>query len=129
MKSILRYVYGRTRGWWVRVQWRGKTHRKLFSDSVYGSQTEALKAAIQWRDDKEVSLGKPRTELWVQGRPAGEHPGVYRGKRADGGEVWFARWPGGGTSYSIRRHGERWAFQLALEVRETHLAELYRRTR
>lgn len=51
LKSISRMDVGSTHGWFVRIYYRGKTHRKLFSDSVFGSQEAALRAAIAYRDD------------------------------------------------------------------------------
>ena len=51
LKSISRLDARSTHGWFVRIYHRGKTHRKLFSDSVYGSQEAALQEAISYRDD------------------------------------------------------------------------------
>jgi len=51
LKSISRIDTGSTHGWFVRIYHRGKTHRKLFSDSIFGSQEAALQAAIAYRDD------------------------------------------------------------------------------
>jgi len=51
LKSISRLDARSTHGWFVRIYFRGKTHRKLFSDSIFGSKEAALKAAIAYRDD------------------------------------------------------------------------------
>jgi hypothetical protein len=46
-----------TRGWQVRFYYQedGKTkyHSKLFSDGVFGSKKEALRAALKYRDDNQ----------------------------------------------------------------------------
>jgi hypothetical protein len=50
MKYIVRYEYGRTRAWWVRIERPGFVKRKLFSDSVYGGKRKALQTAQKYRD-------------------------------------------------------------------------------
>jgi|WetSurMetagenome_2_1015567.scaffolds.fasta_scaffold41877_3 hypothetical protein len=123
MKSIVRFDYGRTRGWSARVQWMKRTYSKLFSDGVWGGKRPALQAAITWRNQQERVLGKPRTETTVQGREEGT-PGVYKGAIRER-PVWVASWPGGKTSFSIARHGDQGARKLALEARERRMAEFY----
>lgn len=51
LKSISRMDARSTHGWFVRIYHRGKTHRKLFSDSIFGNQAAALQAAIAYRDE------------------------------------------------------------------------------
>jgi hypothetical protein len=60
-KSITRIDSERKRmfGYFARVAWRKQMVRKWFSDSQYD---DALAAAIEWRDETEIRLGKPRTE-------------------------------------------------------------------
>jgi len=50
LKSISRMDIRSTHGWFVRIYYRGKTHRKLFSDSIFGSQEASFQAAIAYRD-------------------------------------------------------------------------------
>lgn len=68
VKGISRYDSDEKRmhGWQARVQWDGDFAYKRFSDGVYGGSDEALEAAIEWRDEKEQELGKPRTEKWIR---------------------------------------------------------------
>jgi hypothetical protein len=68
VKGISRYDSDEKRmhGWQARVQWDGDFAYKRFSDGVYGGSDEALEAAIEWRDEKEEELGKPRTEKWIR---------------------------------------------------------------
>lgn len=51
LKGISRMDFDNTHGWFVRIYHRGSTHRKLFSDSIHGSQDSALNAAIAYRDE------------------------------------------------------------------------------
>jgi hypothetical protein len=68
VKGISRYDSDEKRmhGWQARVQWDGDFVYKRFSDGVYGGSGEALIAAIEWRNEKEAELGKPRTEKWIR---------------------------------------------------------------
>ncbi|MBK6798697.1 MAG: AP2 domain-containing protein [Acidobacteria bacterium] len=65
LKSISRIDTDDTHGWYVRVRFHGKEHRKFFSDSKYGNKLSALVAAKKYRDEIEVELGKPRTDRMV----------------------------------------------------------------
>lgn len=51
MKYIIRFDYGNTRGWWVRIRRKAHSCSKLFSDGVYGGTEAAKEAAIAWRDE------------------------------------------------------------------------------
>jgi hypothetical protein len=42
-----------THGWYVRVTFQGKTHAKLFSDSVHGGEEKALQRAIRYRNNSK----------------------------------------------------------------------------
>lgn len=50
MKNIRRVEVGKTRGWQVHVQREGEEYTKLFSDSVWGSDEQALEAARRHRN-------------------------------------------------------------------------------
>lgn len=50
MKHIIRFDYGRSHAWWVRVERPGFVKRKLFSDSTFGGKKRALLAAQKYRD-------------------------------------------------------------------------------
>ncbi len=57
----------RTFGYFVRVTWNKQRRSKFFADSVDGDRLAALGAAIDWRNEAERELGKPRTERQVIG--------------------------------------------------------------
>ena len=107
--------------WWV--TWNKQRRSKFFSDSVYGDRLAALGAALEWRNQAEQELGKPRTERQVIGvsRTSTGIVGVRRTVK-DGREVYEATWRDGNrirrTSYSIAKHGERRALSLARRARE-----------
>jgi hypothetical protein len=112
----------RTFGYFVRVTWNKQRRSKFFSDSVHGDRLAALAAALEWRNQAERELGKPRTERQVIGvsRTSTGIVGVRRAVK-DGREVYEATWREGNrirrTSYSIAKHGERRAFALARRAR------------
>ncbi len=113
----------RTFGYFVRVTWNKQRRSKFFSDSVYGDRLAALSVALEWRNEAERELGKPRTERQVIGvsRTSTGIVGVRRTVK-DGREVYEATWRDGNrirrTSYSIAKHGERRALALARRARE-----------
>lgn len=117
----------RTFGYNVRVAWKGQKYGKFFSDQKHGDRLGALAAAIEWRDNKEKEIGKPRTEHQVVGwssRNKSGAIGVRRCKRA-GVDSFEVTWMIYGdrprktaTSYSIAKHGEKKAFKLALRARQ-----------
>ena len=115
----------RTFGYFVRVTWNKQRRSKFFSDSVYGDRLAALGAALDWRNEAERELGKPRTERQVIGvsRTTTGIVGVRRTVK-DGREVYEATWREGNrirrTSYSIAKHGERRALSLARRAREKY---------
>jgi hypothetical protein len=114
-----------THGFFVRVTWKGETFRKFFSDSVYGDRLGALDAARNWRDTKEIEVGKPRTERMVVGTPH-SNTGIVGIRKIVSGpwghEAYEANWVNedgtiGRTSYSITKNGKRKALKLAIEAR------------
>ncbi|MEI7768458.1 MAG: AP2/ERF family transcription factor [Chloroflexales bacterium] len=115
----------RTFGYFVRVTWNKQRRSKFFSDSVHGDRLAALGAALEWRNEAERELGKPRTERQVIGvsRTSTGIVGVRRALK-DGREVYEATWRDGSrirrTSYSIAKHGERRALSLARRAREKY---------
>lgn len=115
----------RTFGYFVRVTWNKQRRSKFFSDSVYGDRLAALGAALEWRNEAERELGKPRTERQVIGvsRTSTGIVGVRRTVK-DGREVYEATWREGNrirrTSYSIAKHGEKRALALARRAREKY---------
>jgi hypothetical protein len=128
-------------GWFVRVAFRGEIVQKFFSDTNYHSPRAALLDAIEWRNDTEKVLGKPRTDRVVVGmsqrnqtgvigirrnKKASQRPGM--GKRMS--RVYEVTWcPEPGvvrrTSVSIEKYGEKEAFRRALAIREMAEREMY----
>jgi hypothetical protein len=51
----------RTHGWYVRVSWNQTIYRRFFSDLACGGMTRALIRAVEFRDDIEWQIAKPRT--------------------------------------------------------------------
>lgn len=124
-KNITRVDHdtSRTHGYSVRIQWKGARRAKFFSDGAYGDRLGALSAAIDWRDKTEQELGKPRTERQVLGitySPSGTR-GIRR-LREGHTEYYQATWATSAgkqrrTRYSIAKHGEKKALQLAVRAR------------
>lgn len=117
----------RTHGWYVRVRFMGKTHSKFFSDGKYGGRYSSLLAALAWRDQTEISLGKVRTDrhiVTVSNTQSGV-VGVRLNEKLNRYEVSWVNPEGrqGKTSVSIRKHGKEKAFELACQIRQQKEAE------
>src|SRR5687767_10901692 len=65
-KSISRIETIKHCAWYVRIYFEGAYVRKTFSDGVYGGKENAFREALQWRDEMEQRMGKPRTERSVR---------------------------------------------------------------
>jgi len=122
LRHIVRFDYGRSHGWFVRVYRAGKCHSRLFSDGRHGGKRAALLQAQRFRDELLKSLPAPLTT-----RPRELSAGrVYRDVRSymdsKGREqtytvwaAWIRRMDGRAapTSYSVKKWGERRAKQMA----------------
>lgn len=115
LKSIARVENNRTKGWLVRIWWKGERYSRLFSDGRCGGEELALAEAIAWRDELEEQLGKPNSERRIRGGR-----GVCRSSRS-GREEWIASWPGGSRAFPVKRHGEMEAKRLAIAERQKHV--------
>lgn len=123
-----------TYGWQVRMQRRGEKVSRFFSDRSCGGVAESLIAARRWRDEQ--------VKLWQQSeRPRVCEPSVRNASgvvgvsrvivRASNGTTyafWQASWcpaPGQRQSvkFSIRKHGDETAYQLAIEARKLGVDE------
>lgn len=140
-KSISRIdaTTSKTHGWYVRVYYKGVMNSKFFSDSRYGSSEQALEEAIQYRDELEKRIGKPRTDrpvVRVSPRNQTGVVGVRRRRKAPGKkgknhyDVYEVTWsPEPGkmkrTSVSIAKYGEEEAFKRACEIRKRKEREMY----
>jgi len=134
----------KTHGWYVRVWYKGKMHSKFFSDKLSDSAEEALQAAVEYRNEMEQNLGKPRTDrVVVTYSPRNQTGvvGVRRIKKRTGAvdsatkeprytEVYEVTWQHApnkvrNSTLSIEKHGEEAAFQLACDYRHNKEKELY----
>ena len=115
-----------THGWYVRVQYRGETHSRFFSDSAHGGEQKGLIKAIRERNRLERELGKPRTDRTVTVGVGHNNSGVQGIKRVPKGlgyayEITWSPAPGvvQRTSVSIQKHGEDEAFRRAVRIRQS----------
>ena len=117
-----------THGWQVRLQRRGVKYAKFFSDSMNGDTDRALIAARRWRDNliDEITREEQARICRSSKRNSSGVVGVSKIKvSASNGctyEFWQATWsPGPGirksVKFSVKRHGDELAFQLAVEAR------------
>src|SRR4028118_941431 len=79
-KSISRIETEMYNAWFVRIYFQGVYVRRTFNDNLYGGKESGLREAIQWRDDMERQMGKPRTERSVRKKTVvdGRDIGVHR---------------------------------------------------
>ena len=126
----------RTWAWLVQVQRNNQIVVKMFSDSVHGGKRKALQVAISYRAQLLADASFYEYQIWrrsiLRRNNTSGIPGVARydkianpntGRR----EVfWLASWVDEyGASrkrkFSVLRHGERKAKQLAIAERERQL--------
>ena len=139
-EGISRIDSGSTHGWFVRGYRNGKTYSRLFSDLKCGSCEAALEAARAFRDSLHEKLSEipaePRARRIVtrDARNTTGMLGVCRtAKKGPGGQVnecYSVSWrPSPGvqkcTSFSIRKYGEKKAFQLAVAHRKRMMKEIH----
>lgn len=120
-----------THGWQVRLQRRGRKYGKYFGDRQFGGPRAAYQAARRWRDERIEQLSGQAESGRVCRRSVRNSSGVVGVSKvavaAANGETyyfWQAAWsPAPGerrcVKFSIKRHGERTAFRLAVEARRT----------
>lgn len=128
-----------THGWEVRVHRRGECVEKFFSDSVLGGTEQSLAAARAYRDEVVATL-KPYSRLeiaeqmnhrntsGVVGVHYTKHNYKKRGKVYEC-EAWVATWSPEpnkerNKKFSIKKHGEVEAYNLAVQFRQKKLDEL-----
>lgn len=139
-KGISRIDSGSTHGWFVRGYRNGKTYSKLFSDKKCGGKKRALEMAREHRDELHGKLeqipAKPRGRriVYRDSRNTTGVLGVCRtAKKSPTGKInecYSVSWrPEPGvqkcTSFSIRKYGEKKAFELAVAHRRKMLREIY----
>lgn len=117
-----------THGWQVRMQRRGQRYGKFFADRQYGGMRRSYATARLWRDrlleefeeesSARVCLKSARNSSGV----VGVSKVVVCASNGASYHFWQATWcPSPGerrcVKFSVKRHGERQAFQLAVEAR------------
>jgi hypothetical protein len=126
--------------WYVRVLFKGTLISKHFADLKHGGKRKALKAAIEFRNQAEKELGKPRTDRRIVGCSPLNKSGVIgvrrtvkqsraaQENRPPGNffEVTWAPTPGQikRAAFSIDRYGEEEAFRRACKLRERKLRQI-----
>ncbi|WP_435893401.1 hypothetical protein [Oceaniferula spumae] len=115
-----------THGWQVRMQRRGIKYGKFFADRLHGHPDRALVAARRWRD---ALLEKLTDQARICERSQRNSSGVVGVSKitvcSSNGTTyhfWQATWsPAPGqrrcVKFSIKRYGDREAFQRAVEAR------------
>lgn len=132
----LDYPQKRTYGWYVQVIRKGVWYKKFFSDSVYGHKKQALKAAIQYRDQVKSNFAK-KYKLWrravIRRNNTSGIVGVGRYIRSDNksgieSPFWVAFWHDKfgkkrSRKFSVGLYGEDQARTLAIRQRKKWLQE------
>ena len=115
-----------THGWQVRLQRRGIKYAKFFADGNYGSPERSLIIARNWRD---ALLRKFTAQTRICERSPRNSSGVVGVSKitvssSNGASYhfWQATWSLASgkrrcVKFSIKRYGDREAFQLAVEAR------------
>ena len=139
-KGISRIDSGSTHGWFVRGYKNGETYSKLFSDMKCGGKRKSQQMARKYRDELYAGLSqiptKPRGRriVYRDSRNTSGVLGVCRTSKlsASGAvnECYSVSWrPSPGeqksTSFSIRKYGEKRAFQLAVAHRRKMIKDIY----
>ena len=118
--------------WSVNFSRAGKPGARRFYDPKYGGSRAAKRAAVAWRDAQLFKVKAMGILDFAQLRRANNTsgvPGVTLSKSARQTEgIWQARLKldGGPTrtaTFSVRLHGERQAYALAVKARRRMLAE------
>ncbi len=117
-----------TFGWQVRLRRHGVRYAKYFADGVHGGWHASLRAARTWRDElaRELATAERSRVCAPSSRNSSGVVGVakvtVRGPQGVVYHFWQATWcpsPGERRSvrFSVLRHGDQAAFQLAVEAR------------
>jgi hypothetical protein len=130
-----------TFGWYVRVMFNGKQVSKFFSDKLHGGKKQALDAAVQYRDQAEKKLGRPRTDRQVIARQTRNTSGIVGVQRRtkimrtkDGERIvskyYVVTWnPEPGRVKTIfvpvDKYGERGALLKACSIRREKEKQIY----
>lgn len=117
-----------THGWQVRLQRRGVKYARYFSDRLHGGKRGSFEFAQRWRDRLLRRL-ESEEQVRICRRSTRNSSGVVGVSKVtvvapNGTEYrfWQATWSEAGNrrcvKYSVRRFGERRAFEMAVEARQ-----------
>ncbi|MEM6278357.1 MAG: AP2 domain-containing protein [Verrucomicrobiota bacterium] len=127
-----------TRGWQVRFQRKGVRYGRFFSDSSWGGTENALQRARQFRDrllaraqrSERTAQASSRSHTGTTARNRSGVVGVTRiVQRSSAGSeyhFWQASWMSASgvretVRYSVLKHGDETAFELACRARRKAL--------
>ena len=126
-----------THGYQVRIELKGNTQRKLFSDSVIGSKQKALEEAKEWRDARLEEMGiiesGSRISIILQANNKSGIIGINRFETIDENEIIREYWQTTFLSpeqkitnrkFNIKLYGELGALQQAINARMEALSDL-----
>ena len=128
----------RTHGFFVRLQREGKIYSAFFTDLKYGGKTAALAAAQHFHQQSVAIFGPPASlnrQWWAEIRRRKGRSGIQGVQRVINRKVrpwrkyWVATWSPEPYSarrkmFSIRKHGEDGARQLAIRARRAGLRSM-----
>lgn len=137
----IRWMPGRTYGGWhAKIIRMGQTYEKYFSSLTFGGVEPARLVAQAWLEGmalKTPAMTKAQFCAIPRSNNTSGFPGVIRRKvrrKLKSGQfsehdIYVARSPKGqrpvkDRSFSVARHGEAEAFRLAVDARQTFLAEI-----
>jgi hypothetical protein len=126
-----------THGYQVRIETYQDKRRKLFSDSVSGSKEQALRDAIQWRDDQLREMGvidnRSRVSITLPISNTSGIIGISRTERIEPSSLVREHWQTTYVSpdqqvknkkFDIRRYGEIGALRETVNARMEALSDL-----
>jgi len=117
-------------GWYARVTYMGQTFAKYFADMAHGGTRKAYAKALQWRDDTEKDIGKPRTNRMFAAPGARSLTGI-QGVYEQNGKYVAAWTPKRGQTrrkfFSINKYGEQEALRMAINFRRAREREIFGR--
>jgi hypothetical protein len=132
-----------THGWYVRIRFNKEVCAKFFSDDKHRGKVRALMEAVDYRDEMEKQLGKPRTDRIVVTASSRNQTGMVgicrrktKTKLANGKvqyhNFYVVTWSPepnhiARTSVSIDLYGEEEAFQRACRIRQEKELAIYGR--
>ena len=116
-----------THGWQVRLQRRGKKYAKYFADKQFGGVKSAYSAARAFRDELIDRIDTDAARICeMSSRNSSGVVGVSKvvvtASNGSSYYFWQATWcPAPGerkcVKFSVRRHGDRKAFDMAVKAR------------